>query len=71
MEVSSIPFERAFELCKRYREEHMVRICSPCWWCLRSSKGNPVKMRFFRPKDNRGCKFVNQLYESAKKSLFR
>lgn len=71
MAEESMPFERAFELCKRYREEHKVRVFSMCWGCMRYSKGNPEKMCFYKPPKNNGCRFVNKLYKEANKALFQ
>ena len=66
-----IPFERAFEFCKRYREEHMVRMFSQCWGCVRFSKGDPEKMCFYKQPNNDGCRFVNKLYMESNKTLFQ
>jgi hypothetical protein len=65
----SIPFNEAVDSCKKYREEHKVRMFSQCWGCVRFSKGNPEKMCFYKPPSNNGCRFVNQLYEEANKAL--
>ena len=62
----SIPFEKAFELCKLHKQKHKVRFLSQCWGCLKYSKEEPTKMCFYNEKDpeeNRGCKFVNRLFE--------
>jgi hypothetical protein len=58
-----ISSEEAIKLCKKYRDEHKVRVFSQCWGCLKFSKQEPVKMCFYNLSDNRGCKFVNQLYD--------
>jgi len=47
--------------CKKYREEHKVRLFSQCWGCLKYSKDDPEKMCFFKLPDNDGCKFVNEI----------
>jgi hypothetical protein len=60
---NSIPFEKAIELCLRHRKKHKVRLLSQCWVCLRYSKEDPVWMRFNNPPENRGCKFVNRLFD--------
>ena len=61
----SIPLDRAFELCKAYRERKGVRLFSQCWGCVRYSKKVPEKMCFFKPPTHDGCKFVNRLFESS------
>jgi hypothetical protein len=60
----SIPLDKAFELCKAYREKG-VRLFSQCWGCVRYSKEVPEKMCFYKPPTNDGCKFVNRLFESS------
>ncbi len=57
-----IPIEKAIELCKEYREKHKVRMFSQCWGCLKFSK-EPNKMCFSNPPENRGCKYVNELFD--------
>jgi hypothetical protein len=61
----SIPLEKAVELCKAHRDKHGVRMFSQCWGCVRFSKGVPEKMCFYKPANNDGCKFVNELFESS------
>lgn len=60
-----ISLEVAIKLCKKYRDEHKVRLFSQCWGCLKFSKEESTKMCFYNPPDNHGCKFVNQLTETA------
>jgi hypothetical protein len=62
-EAGAIPADKALELCKKYCEEHEVRTFSQCWGCLKFSKGDVTKMCFAGQPDNRGCKFVNELYD--------
>jgi len=59
-----ISLEEAFKLCKKYRDEHKVRLFSQCWGCLKYSKEEPTKMCFYHPPDNHGCIFVNQLFDT-------
>ena len=62
----SIPLEKAVELCREYRDKHKVRFFSQCWGCLKYSKEEPGKMCFYNednPTENRGCKFVNKLFD--------
>ena len=61
----SIPLDRAFELCKAYRERRGVRLFSQCRGCVRYSKEVPEKMCFFKSPTHDGCKFVNGLFESS------
>lgn len=63
---SSIPLEKAMELCKEHRDKHKVRLFSQCWGCLRFSKEEPSEMCFHNPPENRGCKFVNELFDESK-----
>lgn len=63
----SIPFETAVELCKRFREEHKVRMFSQCWCCVRFSKGSSEKMCFYKPPNSDGCKFVTEQYKQLSK----
>ncbi|MCW4003092.1 MAG: hypothetical protein NWE95_04175 [Candidatus Bathyarchaeota archaeon] len=65
MHEITVPFDKAVELCKLFREKHKVRMFSQCWGCLRFSNGDSKKMCFYQPPNNRGCKFVNQLYDHA------
>ena len=60
---NSISFEKAIELCKKHRLEHKVRLLSQCWVCLRYSKEDPVWMNFHNSAENRGCNFVNKLFD--------
>ena len=60
----AITIERALELCKKYCEEKGVRIFSQYWGCLRFSKGDPEKMCIYG-EGNRGCKFVNELFDGS------
>ncbi len=60
---NKISLEEAIKFCKKYRDEHKVRVFSQCWGCLKFSKQEPEKMCFYNPSDNRGCKFVNQLFD--------
>ena len=60
---NSIPFEKAIELCLEHRKKHKVRLLSQCWVCLRYSKEDTVWMCFSDPPKNRGCKFVNRLFD--------
>jgi len=59
-----ISLEEAMKLCKKYRDEHKVRLFSQCWGCLKYSKEESTKMCFYNPPDNHGCKFVNQLFDT-------
>ncbi len=59
----SIPFEEAARLCKQHRTEHGIRLFSQCWGCVKYSKEDPTKMCLYHPPDNRGCRFVNQLFD--------
>ena len=63
-ENNPISLEEAFKLCKKYRDEHKVRLFSQCWGCLKYSKEESTKMCFYNPPDNHGCKFVNQLFDT-------
>ncbi|UCE10754.1 MAG: hypothetical protein JSW61_02135, partial [Candidatus Thorarchaeota archaeon] len=63
---SSIPIEKAMEFCREYRDNHRVRLLSQCWGGLRFSKEELSKMCFHDPPENRGCKFVNKLYDESK-----
>ena len=41
---------------------------SQCWGCLRYSKEEPSKMCFYSeedPMENRGCRFVNKLFDES------
>ncbi len=58
-----ISVEKAIELCKEYRSKHKVRMFSKCWGCLKFSR-EPSKMCFHSPPENRGCKYVNELFDS-------
>ncbi len=60
----SIPVEKAIELCKEYRDKHKARLFSQCWGCLKFSK-EPSKMCFYSPPENRGCKYVNELFDAS------
>jgi hypothetical protein len=60
----AIKVETALELCKKYCEEKGIRAFSQCWGCLKFSKGNPAKMCFYG-EGNRGCKFVNELFDGV------
>ncbi len=62
-ESNPIPMEKAVELCKMYRDKHKVRLFSQCWGCLKFSK-EPSKMCFYNPPENRGCKLINNLFDS-------
>ena len=59
-----IPVDKAFEFCKEHRDKHKIRIFSQCWGCLKYSKEEPSKMCFYNPPENRGCKYVNELFDS-------
>jgi len=61
-----IPLEKAVELCREYRNQHKVRLFSQCWGCVRFSKEEPAKMCFYNPPENRGCKFINKLFDESK-----
>ena len=61
--IDPISIEDVFKLCKRYRDEHKVRLFSQCWGCVKYSKEEPTKMCFYNSTDNRGCRFVNQLFD--------
>jgi hypothetical protein len=62
----SIPLEKAVELCREHREKQKVRLFSQCWGCLRFSREEPGKMCFHNPPANRGCKFINALFDESK-----
>ena len=62
IKATSIPLEEAFRLCKKYREGHPIRLFSQCWGCMKFSKEDPAKMCLYHLPDNRGCKFVTQLF---------
>jgi len=62
---NSIPLEKAVELCREYRDKQKVRLFSQCWGCLRFSKEEPGKMCFHNPPENRGCKFINELFDKS------
>ena len=59
-----LSLEEAFTLCKKYRDDHKVRLFSQCWGCLKYCKEESIKMCFYHPPDNHGCKFVNQLFDT-------
>jgi hypothetical protein len=61
-----ISFEQAKNLCQQYLEKHKARLFTQCWGCLKFSKQNPQKMCFYKPPNNNGCRFVNELYKSQK-----
>jgi hypothetical protein len=65
---NSIPFEDAVDCCKKFRETNKVRLFSQCWGCVKFCKGNPEKMCFYKPPNNDGCKFVNELYKEITKA---
>jgi hypothetical protein len=68
--ANSIPLEKAVEFCKEHRSKHKVRWFSQCWGCLKFSKEEPTKMCFYNennPAENRGCKFVNKLFDESKR----
>ena len=60
----SISLEQAVKLCQTYIEKHKARLFSQCWGCLKFSKDNPEKMCFYKPPNNNGCRFINDLYKS-------
>lgn len=60
-----ITVDKAFELCKEHRDKRKVRIFSQCWGCLKYSKEEPSKMCFYNPPENRGCKYINELFDSS------
>jgi hypothetical protein len=60
-----IPLDKAFELCKTYREKNKVKMFSQCWGCVKFSKEVPEKMCFYKPPNNNGCKIVNKLFEES------
>jgi hypothetical protein len=62
---NDIPLEKAVTLCRKYRDKHAVRMFSQCWGCIRFSKEEPTKMCFYDPPENRGCKFVNSLFDGS------
>jgi len=64
--TNEIPLDKAIELCKEYRDKHTVRPFSQCWGCLSFSKRDPARMCFYHPPENRGCKFVNGLFDGPK-----
>lgn len=39
MDNNPIPLEDAIKLCKKYRDEHKVRLFSQCWGVLKILKG--------------------------------
>ena len=61
--MKPIPEDVAFKLCEMITTEKKVRLFSQCWGCLRFSKGDPKKMCFYGPPDNRGCRFVNTRFD--------
>jgi len=63
---NNIPLEKAVELCRKHRDKHKVRLFSQCWGCLRFSKEEPTKMCFHDPPENRGCKFINKLFDESR-----
>lgn len=63
-DYNPISLEEGIKLCKKYRDEQKVRLFSQCWGCLKFSKGESTKMCFYNPPDNRGCKFVNHLFDT-------
>jgi hypothetical protein len=63
---NNIPLEKDVELCREHRDKHKVRLFSQCWGCPRFSKEEPRKMCFYNPPENRGCKFVNRLFDESK-----
>jgi len=60
-----IHVDKAIELCKEHRDKRKVRMFSQCWGCLKYSKEEPSKMCFYNPPENRGCTFVNKLFDSS------
>ena len=62
----AIPRDIAFGLCSEVRKEKGVKLFTQCWGCVRFSKGDPAKMCFSSNPDNRGCKQVNERYDSQK-----
>jgi hypothetical protein len=63
-----ISLEKAYALCKNYREEKGVRMFSQCWGCVKFSKEVPEKMCFYNPPNNDGCKIVNKLFEESNRN---
>jgi len=61
--TNSIHLEKAIELFRAHRDKYKVLLFSQCWGCLRFSKEQPSKMCFYNPSENRGCKFVNKLFD--------
>jgi len=57
-----IPTDKAIELCREYRDSHKVRLFSQCWGCIKFSK-EPNKMCFYKPPENRGCRYINELFD--------
>jgi hypothetical protein len=60
-----IPTEKSLGLCRKYCVKHGVSTFSQCWGCLKFSKGDVTKMCFAGQPGNRGCKFVNGLFDEV------
>ena len=67
MTEHSIPFDIAFDFCKKYREKHKVRMFSQCWGCMRFSKGQSRENVLLQTTQL--IKVVNLLINSMKKHL--
>ncbi|MEE8414347.1 MAG: hypothetical protein V3R96_07325 [Dehalococcoidales bacterium] len=64
--MNNIKKSVALLLCDKIRQENSGRWYTwgglTCWSCMRSSKGNPAKMRMRKKKGYLGCRLVNGWY---------
>jgi hypothetical protein len=64
--MSNIRKSVAVLLCTKIRHENGCKWYTPsgltCRLCMRSSKGNPLKMKMRKGKAYNGCRLVNDWY---------
>ena len=64
--MSTIRKSVATLLCDKIRQENKLRWYTPsgltCRLCMRSSKGDPMKMRMYKNKRYDHCRLVNNWY---------
>jgi len=65
--MNAIPQDVAQQLCQEIRQENRGKWWRWqawwCWGCATFTKGEPTKMCWHNPPENRGCAQVNARYD--------
>ena len=67
--MTVIPRDMAIQICEQLQEKRKKKFYSigeyQCQACQQTAKGDPSKMCFATRNDNRGCIYINKMFDKG------